>query len=213
MSRLIRTNCVVSAVILFATVALAEPVKEPPRDSASPGTTRKFNVKTYPIPLLFRVGAFDFDFGISQSMTLGLSVYKFSYHDPKQALDLAVPATGVRLNYYFNGKRISDGYYCSASIHGISAQITGSTVFQGQSINLKGEAKAGMLGLMLGHHWVWDSGFNMTLGAGLYSFNTEPEATLTGTVPSTRTSIAQVVDVPVIKATIPWLEVGVGWAF
>lgn len=140
--------------------------------SRSEDQTRTYNLTVNPI--LMPLGFFDgeFDVAISNHMTVGL--YTTIFHFSSESTQISSLGVGGRLNYYPKKERLTSGWYVSpyAQILPISwKESFGSISYRSFSV-----------GGISGYHWVFKSGFNMMLGAGLGYYATSNSAEINGHV-------------------------------
>ncbi|MBI4925577.1 MAG: DUF3575 domain-containing protein [Bdellovibrio sp.] len=127
---------------------------------AADHSAKTFNVRVNALPLIIGYINADLDVGISDGFTVGPSgtLWSLSSGD----ISYTILGFGVRGNYFFNGKRYTDGFYAGpfANYMSTSGKTTSAGVEYTATIGtIKG-------GLLLGYHWIWDAGFNMQLGLG-----------------------------------------------
>lgn len=133
----------------------------------SSDSLKTVNFRVGPLHALLGIADVEVDFGVSDSFTLGPM---FSYINRNLefsdstlgAYRVQAESFGLRGNWYFSGKRFSQGAYLAPFILYGHAKVSGSS---GASSNLEGEGSGFGLGALIGYQWVWET-FNINLGGG-----------------------------------------------
>lgn len=199
-----------SFLVVFALLNLAVPIAQ--ADDSLPARN-SVNVKGYPLPLALRLFMLDVDIGAFRNVTLGPTLASFLFQDQAQNLDLNAGWLGIRANWTLGNSRFSDSWFLATSISGAQVKGTSNVVVGGETVQVSATIKASVIGLFGGYQWFWGNGFNLSLGAGLYSFGIKPELVLNGTA-SSGASVELPVTLPKsARAALPWAELGVGWVF
>lgn len=122
----------------------------------------EMNLRTQPIGYLVPILNAELDIGVSESWTLGPTVafLNHKYGD----YQLTAGAVGIAGMYYISGKRFTDSWYINPAIQWESIKVTTTDPYYG---DLSWTGTATVLSGIAGYQWFWESGFNITLGAGL----------------------------------------------
>ncbi len=116
------------------------------------------NVNLDPVQLLVGSTSVAVDFGISESITIGPSMY-YSYHSLGVTTGQSI-VLGMRSIFFLGHARFTDGWFVTPFFQwGKSSS----------SLNLTGNGP--VLGVDVGYWWFWESGVNVGLGLGL-KYNT-----------------------------------------
>ncbi len=101
---------------------------------------------------------FDFKFGNAWTFgpNLGYANKEIDTYDVKYI------SPGLRANYYFNGKALTQGWYLGPSVNYIDVEVSSEDDVNGE---LTGSATGYYSTLILGYQWMWKS-FNINLGVG-----------------------------------------------
>ena len=130
---------------LTSQLAQANPEATLTSDSSLKKELNDFNISINPI--LMPLGFFDlqFDVGITDAMTIGAFGTRFQYES------FNMTTLGGRVNYHLNKQRLTDGWYLSP----YAQYMLSSEDFNSFSA-----------GAIVGHQWVYSTGFNIMVGAG-----------------------------------------------
>jgi hypothetical protein len=138
--------------------------------------------------------------------------------NPGEGVDAGFWSLGVHGTYYFSGKALQDGFF----VRGYYSHYTAwaqTRPMSADDVNGQGYGSLVIHGFGggAGYHWVWDSGFSLTLGLGLARYRT---GLLTvgaegGTSESdVRANIeVEIPDYLKKGVILPMPEVTFGWAF
>lgn len=172
------------------------------------------NFKLYPLPAFLRIFALDVDFGVWRSGTVGASIMSIRIQDPAQNIEAHFSTFTIRTNITLGRPRFTDAWFISPMIGGGEFTLSGATRAGSENIDVSAKVKASLTGLFFGHQWFWSSGFNLSLGVGVYAVTVRPEITLRGESASTGQAAELPVNLPEgAKGGVPWVELGLGWVF
>ncbi|OFZ79907.1 MAG: hypothetical protein A2583_06490 [Bdellovibrionales bacterium RIFOXYD1_FULL_53_11] len=198
------------ALLLFAASAAAQnPESGSTTDPEKPKTAadvlappalsvRKHNIRLNAVDLFLGGYGADMDFLVWDGLTAGpsLSYVLTSYGGKK----ISAIRAGGRSNFYFGRKSFDDGWY--VSLYGMYISVSAAIV-NGDTEGAGDSAGGYAGGLLLGRRWVWESGLNVSVGAG-------------GTYYSTSSALGSETDgisTPWFTGALPAAEVCFGYAF
>ncbi len=141
-----------------ATEAKETSVPESPAvKSTDSARSTAFNLRFAPLGFIFGSYSLNFDFAVGDRITVGPYLNYFNYN--LLGLGISSVGGGVAMMYYLSGPRLSSSWYLSPEVG-----------FGANSLSLNG-ATSSVAGLQaratVGYQWVWRSGFNLQLGAGV----------------------------------------------
>lgn len=173
---------IVALALLVSTVARAEAPPFP------------MNVRINPLSILLGIINTDYDIRVSEHITFGPSI-GFATRSSSTVTTTGFDV-GVRANFYLTGKAISDSWYASpaAGVIFLTSKSGGSSA----------STTALNAGVTFGYHWVWDSGFNLTLGLGVAYYAVDKNQ---------RATDGSVIVLPAYSGTLPRLDFTLGFAF
>jgi hypothetical protein len=163
---------------------------------------RILNIRTNPLSLLLGFYGADLDLGLTPQLTLGPSVSYFSGELLKVRFKL--PKLGVRANYYTAGERFKDSFIIGPYAYYSPLSFTRAIDGVAYEANLG----AVIIGSSFAYQWALDSGFNLTLGAGLGIVGVSSSARGTAADGAQRE-----ISLPSFGFVLPMLESSLGWAF
>lgn len=156
--------------------------KEPEQTSKE----KKMNVMVSPLGLLIGALGAEFNFGVSEKITLGLGGDWF--HITNHSLSANGGGAHLRMNYFLSGPRFGDSWYVSPKVTSEHVSVEG--------VGVKGASFAGLIG----YSWLYQSGFNMNLAGGI-AYSTIKVSSLNG------------VDIGRISGTHGTFEFNLGYAW
>jgi hypothetical protein len=118
------------------------------------------NVRVGVIDSLAGVVDVTFDFKIGNAWTFGPQL-GYANKDI-DTFDVKILSPGLRANYYFNGKALTQGWFLGPSVNYIDLEVSTEDDVYGK---LTGNATGFYSTLILGYQWMWKS-FNINLGVG-----------------------------------------------
>ncbi len=194
------------------TVARAEDVSTDVSTSPSRGL---LNIRAMPIGMILGEYQGDVSIALMPSWSVGAVGYYANLESERvfDTIGAKGGGVGVTTAYHFSGRGFSDSWYLRAqyvyipSIDFIQTQtLFGNTTYYGTV------EKIGELSAMIGYHWVYGSGFNLSLALGVRTYTGVPESitlrTSDGTGTSTISGLSQLSSGVRAKA-----EFALGWAF
>ena len=167
-------------------------------------TNKYYNFRVNPIGLV--AGGIDanFDFRITENMTLGpQGIYLHATLSPSGIFnsdyDITAYGFGARANWFFNGV-FKDGFYFGPSVEYLTVTLKTTDVFGAAT----GTASGVMASGLIGYGWFWEN-FNIMLGGGYASVFGTSGITIKDSVGNQET----------ITANLSGLtyELSAGWAF
>jgi hypothetical protein len=163
-------------------------------DSENQNTKKTFNIKTNPLGAAVGFINVDAEFFLG-NMGLGISYTKIdaTIND----IDIAGTSMGGRLDYFFNGPPLNDGWYLSFIYGTVTVDVT--TVVS--TVTVGGEVDGSFFTGMFGYLWAWKN-FNLSAGAGFASYG------LDESIPTAAGNL----DVP-LAGGAPVVELSIGFAF
>lgn len=193
---------VLCAALLAAGSVRAEVGKN---ESPLPMDLKTGNLRVAPA-VLFGNGSLSYDMAVSEKMTVGptLGRRSASLKVFDVGTDLTSYTVGVTARYHLSGPRFMDGWVMSGNLSYLPSSMSYSTGFKEYSGSLSGIG----VSADIGYQWMWKSGLNLSLGAGLAFSSLPSEQTLTASDGSQMAAAT-----PAWSGITPDVELTVGYAF
>ena len=156
--------------------------------------TKFINIETSPISLLLGYINVGVDVKVLNRITVSPEVGYLGVEINN--VKVSAMNYGLGFHYYFSGPALSSGAY----VHPLYSR------YLLEAEDGYNEASIGFhsIGATLGYHWIWDSGFNMKLAAGLQRLSLDSEL---------RYDNGEEIDLPSLSGIKPALEFSMGIAF
>ena len=158
-------------------------------------SSRALDIRINPINLLFGVAMVEADFKIAPRLTLGPQLGLTMASSDISGVSAKGLSFGARLNWYFTGDALTTGWYLSP--------IAGYTLDYLTMGDFSGQIGGMYFGGLIGHQWVFDSGFDFSIGAGMTHY---------GIATGTTAQDGIVLATPGIYGWVPTLDISLGLA-